>query len=195
MLKVKAEILVLKLNNLIESLKFPYKTKIIKPHKQLWMNVSIIFISFLTLSWRWFLSFRNHSIDWQSKSMDWILNDRDLCHKRVKFCNIDCVVWKDSETVVHRCSAKKLRVLFCKGTSNLFGVLCFPVIFAKLLRTTFLTEHLQFLLLKRVYFFINENVLLYQEQVVQQRVIFCYFHDLKQIRLIKPYPGFSLGYV
>ena len=38
----------------------------------------------LTLSWRRSLSYRNHSIDLLSKSMDWFLCDRDLCRERVK---------------------------------------------------------------------------------------------------------------
>ena len=42
------------------------------------------FFSSLTLSWRRSLSYRNHSIDLQSKSMDWILYDGDLRHERVK---------------------------------------------------------------------------------------------------------------
>ena len=37
----------------------------------------------LTLSWRRSLSYRNQSIDLQSKSMDWVLYDRDLRHERV----------------------------------------------------------------------------------------------------------------
>ena len=40
-------------------------------------------ICFLTLSWRRSLSYRNQSIDLLSKSMEWFLNDRDICHERV----------------------------------------------------------------------------------------------------------------
>ena len=40
---------------------------------------------YLTLSWRRPLSYRNQSIDLQSKSMDWFLYDRGLRHERVKF--------------------------------------------------------------------------------------------------------------
>ena len=43
----------------------------------------------LTLSWRRPLSYRNQSIDLQSKSMDWFLYDNGLHHKRVKW-----VEWK-----------------------------------------------------------------------------------------------------
>ena len=39
---------------------------------------------YLTLSWRRPLSYRNQSIDLQSKSMDWFLYDKDLRHERVK---------------------------------------------------------------------------------------------------------------
>ena len=38
----------------------------------------------LTLSWRRPLSYRNQSIDLQSKSMDWFLYDRGLRHESVK---------------------------------------------------------------------------------------------------------------
>ena len=37
----------------------------------------------LSLSWRKSLSSRNHSIDLQSKPMDWFLYDSDLRHERV----------------------------------------------------------------------------------------------------------------
>ena len=40
--------------------------------------------SHLTLSWRGPLSYRNQSIDLQSKSMDWFLYYNGLCHERVK---------------------------------------------------------------------------------------------------------------
>ena len=39
----------------------------------------------LTLSWRRPLSYRNQSIDLQSKSMDWFLYDNGLRHERVKW--------------------------------------------------------------------------------------------------------------
>ena len=39
---------------------------------------------FLTLSWRRPLSYRNQSIDLQSKSVDWFLYDNGLRHERVK---------------------------------------------------------------------------------------------------------------
>ena len=38
----------------------------------------------LTLSWRRSLSYRNQSIDWLCKSMDWFLYDNDLPHERIK---------------------------------------------------------------------------------------------------------------
>ena len=40
--------------------------------------------SLITLSWRRLLSYRNQSIDLQSKSMDWFLYDNGLYHERVK---------------------------------------------------------------------------------------------------------------
>ena len=39
----------------------------------------------LTLSWRRPLSYRNHPIDLQSKSMDWFLYDNGLRHERVNY--------------------------------------------------------------------------------------------------------------
>ena len=39
----------------------------------------------LTLSWRRPLSYRNQSIDLQSKSLDWFLHDNGLHHERVKW--------------------------------------------------------------------------------------------------------------
>ena len=41
--------------------------------------------AYLTHSWRRPLSYRNQSIDLQSKSMDWVLYDNDLRHERVKW--------------------------------------------------------------------------------------------------------------
>ena len=38
----------------------------------------------LTPSWGMFLSYRNQSIDLQSKSMDWFPYDIDLRHERVE---------------------------------------------------------------------------------------------------------------
>ena len=37
----------------------------------------------LPLAWRRFLSYRNQTINFQSKSMDWVLYDRDFRHERV----------------------------------------------------------------------------------------------------------------
>ena len=39
---------------------------------------------FLSLSWRRFLSYRNQSVDLQSKSLNWLLYDRDSRHEKVK---------------------------------------------------------------------------------------------------------------
>ena len=43
-----------------------------------------MFDSVLTLLWLRSLWYRNQYIDLQSKSLDWFLSDRDLCHERVK---------------------------------------------------------------------------------------------------------------
>ena len=48
----------------------------------------------LTLQWRRSLSYRNQSIDLQSKSMDWFLYDRDLHHERVKWVSLYLSVTK-----------------------------------------------------------------------------------------------------
>ena len=42
----------------------------------------------LTLSWRKLLSYRNQSIDLQTKSMDWFLYDDSLRHERVNLFKI-----------------------------------------------------------------------------------------------------------
>ena len=41
---------------------------------------------YLTLLWRRPLSYRNQSIDFRHKSMDWFLYDNGLRHERVKDC-------------------------------------------------------------------------------------------------------------
>ena len=46
--------------------------------------VVLIIILILTLSWRRPISYRNQSIDFRSKSMDWFLYDIGLCHERFK---------------------------------------------------------------------------------------------------------------
>ena len=47
--------------------------------KFFWTNL----VTKLTLSWRGSLSYRNQSIDLQSKSVDWFLYDNGLRHERV----------------------------------------------------------------------------------------------------------------
>ena len=42
------------------------------------------FLTILTFSQRWYLSYRNQSIDLQSKLMNWFLYDRKLRHESVK---------------------------------------------------------------------------------------------------------------
>ena len=42
----------------------------------------------LNVSWRRSLSYRKQSIDFQSKSMDWFLHDRNLRHEKVKYFSI-----------------------------------------------------------------------------------------------------------
>ena len=47
-------------------------------------HLTIKLYKLLTLSWRGLLSYRNQSIDLQSKSMDWFLYDNGLRHERFK---------------------------------------------------------------------------------------------------------------
>ena len=47
-------------------------------------NVGAGCLNPLTLSWRRPLSYRNQSIDFQSKSIDWLLHDSSLRHEKVK---------------------------------------------------------------------------------------------------------------
>ena len=62
----------------------------------------LLFLTVLTLSWRRSLSYKNQSIDLQSKSMDWFLYGRDLRLERVKKskykiilgeCHFKCRLW------------------------------------------------------------------------------------------------------
>ena len=48
------------------------------------IQASLFVSSLLTISWRRPLSYRNQSIDLQSKSVDWFLYDNGLRHERVK---------------------------------------------------------------------------------------------------------------
>ena len=58
--------------------------------------------TFLTLSWRAPLYYKNQSIDLQSKSMDWFLYDNDLRHEGLKtfatqvFSCKFCKIYKDT---------------------------------------------------------------------------------------------------
>ena len=56
--------------------------------------------SFLTLSWRRPLSYRNESTDLQCKSVDWFLYDNSLRHEKV---NIIYLI----QSTIHRCSMVK----------------------------------------------------------------------------------------
>ena len=47
-------------------------------------DFELCYVMKLPLSWRRLLSYRNQSIDLQSKSMDWFLYDNGLRHERVK---------------------------------------------------------------------------------------------------------------
>ena len=51
--------------------------------KDIFMTLSNIYkgVFCLTLSWRRSLSYRNQSVDLHSKSVDWFLYDRELCHE------------------------------------------------------------------------------------------------------------------
>ena len=60
----------------------------------------------LTLSLRKPLSYRNHSIDLQSKSMDWLLHDNGLYHERVKY------ILQALEAVVQEFSSKTVFLKF-----------------------------------------------------------------------------------
>ena len=48
------------------------------------LNLSMYTLPCLNLSWQRFLSYRNQSIDFQRKSMDWFLYDRDIHHEGLK---------------------------------------------------------------------------------------------------------------
>ena len=62
----------------------------------------------LTLSWRKSLSYRNQSIDLQTKSMDWFLYNRNLRHERVNPFYATLVSFYTSRNNVQETSATKL---------------------------------------------------------------------------------------
>ena len=49
----------------------------------------LLSFSYLTLSWRMSLPYKNQSVDSQTKSMDWFLYDWDLRLDRVKASSLD----------------------------------------------------------------------------------------------------------
>ena len=85
----------------------------------------------LTLSWRRSLSYRNQSIDLQSKSMNWFLYDRDLRHERVNTFLWISKIWLSDQFPPY--------VPFWPFTKNRRKKLrhrCFLVNFAKFIRTS-----------------------------------------------------------
>ena len=73
------------LNWIVWFIFFPAKTNELN-----WTYVDDVFFLFeirLTLSWRRSLSYRNQSIDLQSKSVNWFLYLRGLHHERVNVCH------------------------------------------------------------------------------------------------------------
>ena len=86
-------------------------------------NWEVNFSTFLTLSWRKSLSFRNHYSHLLCKSMKWFLYDRNLRHERVSI-NIEVVLFIDkwiaawfscgsiSTTWIASCEIFELMVLF-----------------------------------------------------------------------------------
>ena len=68
----------------------------------------------LTLSWKRLLSYRNHSIDLQSKLMDWFLYDRGLQHKELKV--ILKVIWLLGKFTWASINLKNYSALKCQST-------------------------------------------------------------------------------
>ena len=54
----------------------------------------------INFSWRRSLSYRNQSIDLQSKAVDWFLYDRDLRHERVRERNLDVITLCFAKTIL-----------------------------------------------------------------------------------------------
>ena len=73
---------------------------------------------YLTLSWRWALSYRNQSIDLQNKLMDWFLYDWDLRHERGKINRINgeknCSYISAFYTLRMEWNLKSLCKIYCK---------------------------------------------------------------------------------
>ena len=73
-------------------------------------------MSFLTLSWRRPISYRNLSIDLQSKSVDWFLYDIGLHHERVK---------RSLLIILVRCLSIMFADIFTTFTEMLFDPVAF----------------------------------------------------------------------
>ena len=63
--------------------KLEHLLKMCQTLDQFFWSISCTSKMLLILSWRRSLSYRNQSIDWLCKSIDWFLYDRNLWHERV----------------------------------------------------------------------------------------------------------------
>ena len=89
----------------------------------------------LTLSWRRFLSYRNHSIDLQCKSMNWFLHDKHICQEELIFllnylvqrtssCKLPWHLWHCVQSLLNF-SSKACRVLISFWNNSLsLGLQC-----------------------------------------------------------------------
>ena len=118
------------------------------------------------LSWRRSLSYKNQSIDLQSKSKDWFLYDRDVRHEKVKECldrrlkltKSGAPAWLlPTETVVQWCSVKEMFLEISQNLASDYNFIkkdtlaqVFSCEFYEISKNNFfLTVHLRWLLLYR----------------------------------------------
>ena len=101
----------------------------------------------LTLSWQRSLSYRNQSIDFQSKSMNWFLYDRDLRHERVKVLGLNGLtlftpmshfntLWKRKKTFAFLTFSGGIEVGYLreKGQCRLWTLNIFTTIFSEIIQ-------------------------------------------------------------
>ena len=88
---------------------------------------SILKVDYLTLSWRLSLPYRNQSIDFLRKSMDWFLYDRGLHRERVKLVKWNSSSVNHLETFPQQNSSnhQKCKIKFpLKTFSNQITIIC-----------------------------------------------------------------------
>ena len=102
-----------------------------------WKDMSFAYQSHLTHSWRWYLSYRNQSIDLHIKSMEWFLYDGDLFHEKFNTLQTRALFLYPLKTPVRRkCLLRnsfivKMFIIQSRFKSRVFGLHVFFAFFRK----------------------------------------------------------------